>query len=350
MELCIKSVQAAIKNLDAEIIVVDNHSSDDSCGMVKSLFPDVILIENKENFGFSKGNNLGVAVAKGEYICILNPDTVVAEDAFEILLKFADEQSNLGIIGCRLIDGSGKYLPESKRNIPLPKVSLKKIMGNSKSYYANQIGEFEIGEIPILVGAFMLMKSDVFNMVNGFDEDYFMYGEDIDLSYRVNKLGYHNFYNGTITTIHFKGESTLRDKNYLNHFYGAMQVFYKKHFKRNLLINLLVWIGIKIAYLMNSKPEVIKDRIDQYLVVSNQIPKELEKVLKKPVILDFDLENIKENTEVILDTNVLTFKNLIAYISDKKINTKARFKILPKSSNFIIGSNNSKSKGEVINF
>lgn len=350
LELCLKSAQASIEKLDAEIIVVDNHSSDDSCKMVKSLFPDVILIENKENYGFSKGNNQGVAVAKGEYICILNPDTVVAEDTFEILLNFAETQNNIGILGCRLIDGSGSFLDESKRNIPFPKVALKKILGNSKSYYANQLDEFEIGEVPILVGAFMVLKRDIFNLVNGLDEDYFMYGEDIDLSYRIHQKGYKNIYNGTVTNIHFKGESTIFDKNYLNRFYGAMQVFYKKHFKSNMLFNILVWIGIKMTYFMSSRPKVVKDNIKQYVMVSNKIPEDLESKLRKPIFLNTAYKSIEQDTEMILDAHMLSYKNIISYISDKKINSKVGFKILPKNSNFIIGSKSSKSRGEVINF
>ena len=121
--------------MDAEIIVVDNNSKDDSCKMVKTLFPKVKLIENNDNPGFSIGNNQGVKVAKGEYVCILNPDTVVAEDTFTTLLSFAETVSDLGILGCKLIDGKGDFLPESKRNIPTPNVAIKKVLGFSNSYY-----------------------------------------------------------------------------------------------------------------------------------------------------------------------------------------------------------------------
>ena len=185
LELCLKSVQKAITTLDAEIIVVDNNSTDESCKMIKQLFPEINLIENKQNFGFSKGNNLGVAIAKGEYICILNPDTVVAEDTFTSIIAFADKQKNLGIVGCKLIDGTGQFLPESKRNIPTVEVALKKIIGDSKKYYAKHLDENTTGKAAILVGAFMLMKRNLYRKMNGFDEDFFMFGEDIDISYRV---------------------------------------------------------------------------------------------------------------------------------------------------------------------
>lgn len=229
LELCLKSVQDAIKNIEAEIIVVDNNSEDASCQMVKDLFPDVILIDNKENFGFSKGNNIGVSKAKGEYVCVLNPDTVLPEDVFEKLLEFSESKENLGIVGCKLINGRGEYLPESKRNIPFVRAAVKKLLGNPKDYYATYLGENEIGKVSILVGACMLMRREVYDIVNGFDEDYFMYGEDIDLSYKVLKAGYENYYFGKSKIIHFKGESALRDTFYAKQFYGAMQIFYKKH-------------------------------------------------------------------------------------------------------------------------
>ena len=350
LELCLKSVEAAISNLEAEIIVVDNNSSDDSCDMVKSLFPNVALIENKVNHGFSKGNNQGVAKAKGEFICILNPDTIVAEDAFESLIRFAEKAENVGIIGCRLIDGGGLFLPESKRNIPTPKVALSKLLGFPKLYYANQIDEFQIGEVPVLVGAFMLMKKEIFKKVGGFDEDYFMYGEDVDLSYRISKLGYKNFYNGAVTALHFKGESTLRDKNYAKRFYGAMQIFYKKHFKSNLIYNVLVWIGIQTAFLFRRKPKVVKRKIDHTILVSNKITNQLKAILNKPIQLLKEVKEVKESTEIILDANMLTYKKTIQYISNPEFNMRAKFKIIPKESSFIIGSDSSKSRGEVIKF
>ena len=196
LELCVLSVQKAIQNLDAEIIVIDNNSSDDSCTMMKQRFPNIKFIQNKENSGFPKGNNIGVAQAKGEYICILNPDTVVAEDTFEKILnsQLATHNSQLGIIGCRLIDGAGNFLPESKRGIPTPWVAFTKIFGLYKlfpkssffnKYYAQYLAENQTGKVDILVGAFMVMKRELYNVLGGFDENCFMYADDIDLSYRA---------------------------------------------------------------------------------------------------------------------------------------------------------------------
>jgi hypothetical protein len=155
---------------------------------------------------------------------------------------------------------------------------------------------------------------------------------------------------GSTTVIHFKGESTLKDENYAERFYGAMQVFYKKHFKSNFLFNTMVWIGIRVAYLFRTDPKAVKHKIERYMLVSDKIPKGLDVILKKPIQLEIEPKPFVEHTEVILDANVLSYKKIINYISDNKINAKAKFKILPKNSNFIIGSNSSKSRGEVIIF
>ncbi|RSK40567.1 glycosyltransferase family 2 protein [Mangrovimonas spongiae] len=349
LELCLTSVREAIKDIDAEIIVVDNHSPDDSCQMIKNNFPEVILIENKENLGFSKGNNIGVSKAKGEYVCVLNPDTVVTEDTFKTLLQFSDTQEKLGIVGCKLIDGTGTFLPESKRNIPTPKVALYKMLGFSKQYYANQINQSKIGEVPILVGAFMLLKTSIYKEVGGFDEDYFMYGEDVDLSYKVLKSGYKNFYNGTTTVIHYKGESTLKDVNYAKRFYGAMQIFYKKHFKRHMLFDVFVWLGIKLAYLLRKTPEQVKTQKKNVVFISQSDNVEkVEQIIKRNVLLGRHLNTIENDTEVIFDGNTMTFKSIIQEMmvfSDKKA---ISFKILPKNATFILGSDSSKFRGEII--
>ena len=341
-------MQASIVGLDAEIIVVDNNSHDDSCQMVKELFPEVILIENKENFGFSKGNNIGVSKTKGEYICILNPDTVVAEDTFTKLLKFADQQKKLGMVSCRLIDGKGSFLPESKRNVPVVKVAFQKMIGNSTNYYANHLKEFETGKIDILVGAFILMKRDVYDKVNGFDEDYFMYGEDIDLSYKVINANYDNFYFGNTTIIHFKGESTLKDKTYAKRFYKAMQIFYKKHFKKNLLFDAFVRLGIILAYNIRKGPIALKSTPETYVVLTDKKKEVFKSILKGNVIVKSDLNEISDSSEVIFDADYVSYKDIIKHMSNSEINSKATFKIHPKNTNFILGSNDSKNRGEVI--
>ncbi len=351
MELCLKSVQAATSNIPSEIIVVDNHSTDGSCQMVSTLFPEVILIQNQKNYGFSKGNNIGVARAKGDYLCVLNPDTVVAEDTFTQLFQFANGKDKLGIIGCKLVNGRGHFLPESKRNIPYVNVALKKMCGNSKYYYANNVNQDQTGQVEILVGAFMFLKREVFNAVKGFDEDYFMYGEDIDLSYKVLKAGFNNYYYGKTAIIHFKGESTLNDKFYAKRFYDAMQIFYKKHLKSNIIFDFLVWLGIKVFSFLRKKDPTNTHNIKQYIFVSSKKNEVLVQALKKPVLVQQDTCITEKVGEVIFDTNSYNFKTTIeAIISNAKQNPTLTYKILPKHANFILGSNSGPVKGEVIKF
>ena len=230
-------------------------------------------MKTRKIWDFQKVTTLGVKLAKGAYICILNPDTVVPEDCFEKLIEFSKTISNIGAIGCRLIDGRGEFLPESKRHLPTPSVALKKILGYSKSYYASELNDKDTGKVSILVGAFMFMKQDVFKAAHGFDEDYFMYGEDIDLSYKIMQLGYQNYYFGESSVIHFKGESTLKDAAYARRFYAAMQIFYKKHFRSNLVFDAVVWFGTQLVPLLkftSSKPHF--NSINYVLISSNNYP------------------------------------------------------------------------------
>lgn len=370
LELCVLSVQKAIQNLDAEIIVIDNNSSDDSCAMIRQLFPNIKLIENKENSGFPKGNNMAVAQAKGEFICILNPDTVVAEDTFEKVLAFAKSKTDLGIVGCKLIDGTGNFLPESKRGILTPWVAFTKIFGFYKlfpksslfnKYYAQHLEDNQTGKVAILVGAFMIMKRELYNEMNGFDENCFMYADDIDLSYRALLLQKHNYYFHETTVIHYKGESTVKDGTYMKRFQEAMNFFYKKHFKVSVFFSLFMKIGIvffSFIKMFQGKVQA-KPYPENYLLLSdNETTREkLEIKLKKKVAISM-LENGKivfsqtfserKNCEVILDINYLSFKKAITFIEANK-NKSFTFKLLPMQSNFIIGSNNSNDRGEVIN-
>ncbi|MDG1385004.1 MAG: glycosyltransferase family 2 protein [Flavobacteriaceae bacterium] len=347
LELCLQSVEAALVNIPSEIIVIDNNSKDGSCAMVKENFPSVVIIENNSNVGFSKANNQAVKIAKGEYVCILNPDTVVAEDTFESILEFANQQTNLGIIGCRLVDGLGVFLPESKRNIPIVKIAIKKILGNSKAYYASHVKEHETAKVEVLVGAFMVLKRSLYNSLEGFDEDYFMYGEDIDFSYKSLKKGYDNYYFGNTSVIHYKGESTRRNDIYLKRFYGAMQIFYKKHFKSNFFYDFLVSAVIKslvrLKPLKRQQPEV---RYKSVLISSNP-EAELVKKLNSSLIASTD--ELSPNSELIFDATTLSFKSIIDLMQDSKLKPSI-FKIQPKNCSYILGSNSADSLGEVIQF
>lgn len=360
LEQCVLSVQEAISNIDGEIIIVDNNSSDDSCHMMKNRFPEIKLIKNKSNLGFPKGNNIGVSEAKGEFICILNPDTVVAQDTFEKILAFAKRQSNLGIVGCKLIDGTGNFLPESKRGIPTPWVAFTKITGLyhffSKyklfnQYYAQNLNENESGKVDILVGAFMVMKRDFYIDLNGFDENCFMYSDDIDLSYRSLLKGKSNYYFHETSVIHYKGESTVKDKLYMKRFQEAMHFFYKKHFKVSLFFSLFMKIGIVFfslvkAFQGTSKPN---PKPIQYFFVSEDenMKNKLENALGKPILFLDKSNTFRNRTEIIFDQAYFGFSNCIDFMESNK-NKFLTFKILPKNTTFIIGSNNNRSRGEMI--
>lgn len=223
-----------------ELIVVDNNSSDDSIESIKQQFSNLIILENKENKGFSKANNQGIELAKGEYVLLLNPDTIVQEDTFDTCIKFMDLHREIGGLGVKMIDGRGIFLPESKRGLPSPKVALFKMLGISSifknspyfnQYHLGHLDKDKNHEIEILSGAFMFMRKAALDKVGLLDETFFMYGEDIDLSYRIIKGGYKNFYLADTQIVHYKGESTKKGSlNYVRIFYNAMIIFARKHF------------------------------------------------------------------------------------------------------------------------
>jgi GT2 family glycosyltransferase len=361
LEQCVLSVQKALENIDGEIIVIDNNSTEDSCAMMKELFPNIKLIENKENLGFPKGNNIGVAQAKGEYICILNPDTVVAEDTFIKILNFVTlsavevPNSAIGIVGCKLIDGTGNFLPESKRGVPTPWVAFTKIFGLYKisnlfgKYYAQHLTENQSGKVDILVGAFMVMKSELYNEIGGFDENCFMYSDDIDLSYMALKLEKSNYYYHETSVIHYKGESTIRDEKYMKRFQEAMQFFYKKHFTKSIIFDFFMKIGVILfSLLKKNQTQNTAKRIDEYIIFSTQ---ELQlNLTKKTRILnefsDFK-NNSNSNIEIIFDTKSFSYKEIINFMISNKCKNLT-FKNYIPNSNYLIGSNNSIDRGEII--
>ena len=347
LELCLLSVQRSIANIDAEIIVVDNNSTDDSCVMVEQQFPDVQLIKNQKNSGFSKGNNIGVKHAQGQYVCILNPDTVVPEHIFEELLEFAENQKNLGIVGCQLIDGTGSFLPESKRSIPTPKVALAKIFGSTSRYYSN-LDMDAVGTTDVLVGAFMIMKTEVYRKVGGFDEDYFMYGEDIDLSYRILKEGFDNYYYGKVSAIHFKGESTLKDKVYAQRFYGSMQLFYKKHHSSNGLLNFLIASGLKLARLLPKSNHTYQKNVEVMTVISNETSKQLEDNFQLKVEYTSSGDAIADKTLAVFDTDYCKFSKIIDTLKVNRQFEDVAYRFWLKDCNFIVGSDTSNRQGEVV--
>ena len=355
LHLCLESVQRATANLESEIIVIDNNSQDESIELVKTYFPEVFLIENQENLGFSKANNLGVKQVNGEFICILNPDMVVPENCFETLLEFSNDKRDLGVVGVRLIDGTGTYLPESKRNIPNIEVAFQKLTGDTSKYYANQLAQDEVGEVPVLVGAFLFMRKAVFESIGSFDEDYFMYGEYIDLSYKLTQNGFKNYYYGQLTALHFKGESTIKNRKYQRRFYKAMQIFQKKHFSKGKFVDGIIVLALKLLAETKSNKKLKLENGDtekNIFWVSEQsaMPEAFRiKNYKSLNVIAFkDLSQLQNTSgTVIFDLQDLKFSEVLQSIQLLK-NSKNRFRIRPSNCNFSLGSDTSTSQGELL--
>ena len=273
LEQCLNSVQKALENVSGQVFVIDNNSIDGSVEMVENKFPHFNLIANRDNKGFSKANNQGILLADAEYILLLNPDTVVEEDTFSRVITYMDENPNTGGLGVRMLDGKGYFLPESKRGLPTPNVAFYKIFGFSKlfprskkfgQYHAGHLSEFETNKIDILSGAFMLMRREALDKVGLLDEAFFMYGEDIDLSYRIQKGGYDNVYFPETRIIHYKGESTKKSSvNYVFVFYKAMIIFAKKHFsqKNAKLFSFFIHLAIYFRAFLAISARFIKQSI-----------------------------------------------------------------------------------------
>jgi len=265
LEQCLLSVQKAMKGVDGEVYMVDNNSVDGSVAMVQERFSWVHCIANKDNVGFSKANNQAMRLAKGEYVLLLNPDTVVEEDTFKKVVEFMDAHPDAGGLGVKMVDGKGIFLPESKRGLPSPETSFYKIFGISKvfprsarfnRYHLGHLSNEEVHEIEILSGAFMLMRKQALDKVGLLDEDFFMYGEDVDLSWRIILGGWKNYYFPGTRIIHYKGESTKKGSlNYVFVFYNAMAIFARKHFSQkhaatySAIIRMAIWMRAFMAVL-----------------------------------------------------------------------------------------------------
>lgn len=259
LQLCLHSVFNAAGNTPIEVWVVDNASTDDSVAMVKKCFPEVKLIENTENVGFSKANNQALTRATGQYLLLLNPDTIVPESVFESCKNILDRHPEIGGAGIRMLDGQGVFLPESKRGMPTPLVSFFKISGLYRlfprsrffnAYYLGHTSPTENQYIEILAGAFLIVRKEVAEKIGYMPEDYFMYGEDIDFSYQITRSGYKNYYIADEKIIHFKGESTKKGSlNYVYIFYKAMAIFSAKYFGKGnaFFYNILISFGILLT-------------------------------------------------------------------------------------------------------
>lgn len=384
LEQCLQSVLLATKNITAEIFVVDNNSGDRSKDYLEPLFYQVKFLWSDENVGFAKANNIAVAKASGEFILFLNPDTIVAEDSFEKTIAFAQANKNIGAVGVKMIDGSGQFLKESKRAFPSPSISLFKILGLATLFPTSQLfAKYHLGnlssnqnhEVDVLAGAFMLIPKKVIDEVGSFDEAFFMYGEDVDLSYRIQKAGYKNYYFAQTTIIHFKGESTKKGSlNYVRLFYKAMDLFVHKHYKGSnaAFFTLLINIGIRLraglavvsSVFKSNKKLSFKNKTN--IIISDEknfndvveiLQKNKESVLGRVNIFSNDKKNtlidigniqslLKKDTAIVFCQNHLSISKIIELVQQLPIGIVKRFRLANTKS--IVSSHSKDDRGDSI--
>lgn len=259
---CLDSVSLAIAGMEAEVFIVDNASTDKSIEFLQPLFPGFHFTRNETNTGFAKANNQALALASGKFILFLNPDTLIPADCFSKCISFMEHHADAGALGVRMINGKNEFLKESKRGFPSPMVSFWKMAGITglfprspvfAKYYLGHLDENTINKVDVLSGAFMFVRKKVLDTTGGFDERFFMYAEDIDLSYRITEAGFNNYYFPEVTIIHYKGESTKKDIKYIKQFYLAMSQFVKKHYGRglySLFLDIAIWFRAGIHTLI----------------------------------------------------------------------------------------------------
>lgn len=341
LEQCLCSVQKAVQGIETEILVVDNASTDGSRDYLQQKFPAVQFLWSDVNSGFARANNLALQQAKGTYVLFLNPDTVVAEDSFTNCISFFEQTPAAGAIGVRMIDGSGNFLPESKRAFPSSAASFYKLSGlnalfpRSKTFAQYSLGyldEHQIHEVDVLSGAFMMVRKELLQITGGFDEDFFMYGEDIDLSYRItqtklNGSACKNFYLGNTTIIHFKGESTQKHSaKYVQQFYKAMLLFVKKHPQKfyngvfNLFIQLAIagrgllsWFGQLFSY---RTPQATVEQ-ERLLIIADEttaasLEQKLPSFVYKGGFAEVPQKKAEADALLLCQTPTCSFKKMIA--------------------------------------
>lgn len=392
LEQCLFSVIKASREFETEILVIDNQSTDGSRERLEPLFPRVRFTWNTGNEGFAKANNQALAQASGNYILFLNPDTIIPEDSLDRCFRFFADHPDAGAIGVHMIDGSGSFLKESKRAFPSPMTSLYKLSGltalfpHSKvfaRYYLGHLDEYQDHEVDVLAGAFMMIPRKVLDKTGGFDERFFMYGEDVDLSYRIQQAGYKNYYYAGTTIIHFKGESTKKGSlNYVRLFYKAMSLFVKKHYSGtragifNFMLQLAIGFRAAVAAvggffrnLFNSpktkKPDdagyktlVVSDegtfhRLEELIQQAGMQERILGRVSDQ--VINGSLGNIArlqelikqhEAKEIIFTDSEISFKEIISIIH--RFPGTVRNKFHAKGSHSIVGSDSKDQRGDYI--
>ena len=376
-------------NIDVEVFVVDNNSTDGSKEFFTNKFPSVKFIWNKENIGFAKANNAALQYCSGQYILFLNPDTILSEDCLEKTIAFLKAQQNPGACGIRMIDGSGNFLPESKRAFPSPLTSLFKLTGltylfpRSKTfarYYLGNLDEHKNYEVDVLAGAFMLIPKKVLDITGSFDEAFFMYGEDIDLGYRIQKAGFKNYYFAESSIIHFKGESTKKGNiKYTRMFYKAMSIFVKKHYSSgsaglfNALMQTAIWFRATLSGIENIFKNIFYStkKIKQHkLIIAsgeeeyNSLVTLLQKAtvemkvvgrinsqsLKNTANAAILIEMIKQKNadEILFCEGEISFKEIISAIQHLRL--PVSYKFYSAGSHSIIGSDSKDNSGDCISF
>ncbi|MDR0507321.1 MAG: glycosyltransferase family 2 protein [Dysgonamonadaceae bacterium] len=320
LEQCLDSVFKSIQDIDTEIFVVDNHSSDQSLEYLIPKFPGVHFIDNQENIGFSRANNQAIELSQGEYVLLLNPDTVLGENTLTKVCCFMDANSQAGAVGVKMLDGFGCFLPESKRGFPSPWNSFARLSGLIRlfphtklfgGYHLRYLDENKTHKVDVLAGAFMMLRRETIEKSGSLDNSFFMYGEDIDLSYRINQAGYYNFYIPE-PIIHYKGESTKKNIRYVKHFYEAMLIFFKKHYPHS---NRLFKWTIQIAIVMTGFLSAIQKIV--------ALPESREKRRRQKEVV-FNLQEISYG-QLIDKMNKNSGKNTLykIYHPDKKITVSA---------------------------
>ena len=372
LEQCLHAVLSAARNANVEVIVVDNNSSDGSMKYLPPLFPGVRFIESVQNLGFGKANNLALKSARGEYILFLNPDTIVPEDCLENCLGFLDANAAAGALGIKMIDGSGRFLPESKRSFPTTSSSFYKLSGLSSLFPASKhFNQYSVGyldpnenhKVEVLAGAFLMIKKKVLDQAGGFDEAFFMYGEDIDLSYRIQQAGFENWYFGGSSIIHFKGESTKKQSlKYLKMFYNAMIVFVNKHYpgKRAVLMRSVLKTGITLrgiaGWLFLSAPKKKQPNTPPVIVVVGSMEdfNDCKAILGTEAKYDVPVihqstpapDDIANNSMIIFCNGTCTYKQTISII--ERYAARFSYRFHASGSNSIIGSDSKEFPGEAI--
>ena len=365
LEQCLLSVRDAVRDLRYEIFVVDNASSDGSEHYIPPRFPEVKYIYNTENTGFARANNQAIRQSRGRYVLLLNPDTVLGESVLTESCRFMDEHPDTGALGVKMLDGSGAFLPESKRGFPSPWVSFCKVFGLSRifprsrcfgRYHLRYLDENAVNTVDVLAGAYMLLRRDVLDKCGLLDEAFFMYGEDIDLSYRVTLAGAVNSYL-PLRIIHYKGESTKKESiRYVRVFYEAMLIFLKKHYPRNRVNRFFIKTAIYLrasAAVTRRKvlPRKAKPEKPGVWYVLSRKSGAIEDLLRKQHVAHINIGTTPDtiglrmarpsgaSTEhIVFDRELLSYGEIIACIEKWSLPGRRKFYIYSPASGAIVSA------------